>query len=163
MRVIAKLCNKTNPVLCKPERKPFDLSIKIQSQPCSGTKRVSTPLLSCRCHDIVLQVTRASDGQSVSIGLLSPGGFANKSAHDAFCSKLDCVISNVFDQSPQKNHLGQRHKLVNASRHSVTVGPNKTPVYGMWFDPGVDLCTATHCPRTCRSPRQYPIHMRDAG
>ena len=42
-------------------------------------------------------------------------------------------MMNVFDQSAQRNHLGQRHKLVNASRHSVTVGGN-TPVYGMWFD-----------------------------
>jgi hypothetical protein len=81
-------------------------------------------------------VTRASDSTSKSIGLLAGGGFADKPAHDAFCSKLDCVISNVFDQSPHRNHLGQRHKLINASRHSVTVGKDKTPVYGMWFDPG---------------------------
>ena len=81
-------------------------------------------------------VTRSSDGRSASIGLLSAGGFADKPAHDAFCSKMDCVISNVFDQSPQRNHLGQRHKLINASRHSITVGESKTPVYGMWFDPG---------------------------
>ena len=81
-------------------------------------------------------MTRSSDGASKSIGLLSAGGFADKKAHDAFCTKMDCVISNVFDQSVQHNHLGQRHKLVNASRHSVTVGPAKTPVYGMWFDPG---------------------------
>lgn len=81
-------------------------------------------------------MTRSSDGASQSIGLLSAGGFADKKAHDAFCAKMDCVISNVFDQSAQHNHLGQRHKLVNASRHSVTVGPAKTPVFGMWFDPG---------------------------
>merc|ERR1711998_638413 len=81
-------------------------------------------------------VTRSSDGKSANIGTLAAGGFANKPAHDAFCSKLDCVISNVFDQSGNGNHLGQRHKLVNASRHSVTVGKDKTPVYGMWFDPG---------------------------
>jgi hypothetical protein len=37
---------------------------------------------------------------------------------------------------PQKNHLGQRHKLINASRHPITVGVDKTAVYGMWFDPG---------------------------
>ena len=81
-------------------------------------------------------VTRSSDGKSANVGLLSAGGLADKAAHDAFCSKLDCVISNVFDQSPMLNHLGQRHKLINASRHSITVGKDKTPVYGMWFDPG---------------------------
>ena len=41
-----------------------------------------------------------------------------------FCAKGDCVISNVFDQSPNGNHLGQRHKLVNASRHKILVGDN---------------------------------------
>eukprot|EP00729_Bicosta_minor_P015070 gene15070-19944_t len=55
---------------------------------------------------------------STLIHVLSAGGFADKAAHDAFCSPaLDCVISNVMDQSPYGNHLGQRHKLVNASRH----------------------------------------------
>ena len=88
-------------------------------------------------------VTRSSDGTSKSISVLAAGGFANKPAHDAFCSKLDCVISNVFDQSPQHNHLGQRHRLINASRHSVTVGKDKTPVYGMWFDPYVYAHAAT--------------------
>jgi len=44
-----------------------------------------------------------------------------------------------MDQSPNGNHLGQRHKLVNASRHIVTVGSSNTPVYGMWFDPGFGM------------------------
>jgi len=79
-------------------------------------------------------VTRP-DGQSFSVPVLSAGGFANKAAHDQFCSKLDCVISNVFDQSPNGNHLGQRHKLVNASQHPITVHGGQQ-VYGMWFDPG---------------------------
>merc|ERR1719191_1376632 len=57
------------------------------------------------------------------------------SRHMMSCSKLDCVISIVYDQSPQGNHLGQRHKLVEASRHKITVGDNVS-VYGMWFDPG---------------------------
>jgi hypothetical protein len=75
------------------------------------------------------------DGTSQNVGTLTAGGFADAKAHNAFCPKLDCVISNVFDQSPMGNHLGQRHKLVNASRHPLTVS-NGIPVYGMWFDPG---------------------------
>jgi len=83
-------------------------------------------------------VSRHSDNASANIGCRSPGGFADKPAHDAFCTRLDCVISTVYDQSGLGNHLGQRHKLVNASRHPITVGRNgdKTSVYGMWFDPG---------------------------
>jgi hypothetical protein len=81
-------------------------------------------------------VTRSSDNASTNIGLLNAGGFANIATHDAFCSKGDCVISNVFDQSPQGNHLGQRHKLVNASQHKIQVAHGAIDVYGMWFDPG---------------------------
>lgn len=78
-------------------------------------------------------VTRP-DGQSFLVPVLA-SGFADKASHDKFCPNLDCVISNVMDQSPNGNHLGQRHKLVNASQHPITVSGG-VPVYGMWFDPG---------------------------
>jgi hypothetical protein len=81
-------------------------------------------------------VTRGFDNRSTNVSVLNAGGFANITAHDAFCNvHYDCVISNVFDQSPQGNHLHGRHKLVNASQHKIIVG-NGTNVYGMWFDPG---------------------------
>ena len=76
------------------------------------------------------RVTRASDGQTADVGVLVPGGFANVATHDAFCVEQDCVIQNVFDQSPMGNHLGPRHKLVNASQHKITVG-DEVEVYGM--------------------------------
>ena len=76
-----------------------------------------------------------STGATANISVLQPGGFANASAHDAFCAALDCVISRVFDQSPMANHLHQRHKLVNASQLPVVVGAG-VKVYGMEFDPG---------------------------
>ena len=69
-------------------------------------------------------------GATANISALQPGGFANATAHDAFCAALDCVISRVFDQSPMANHLHQRHKLVNASQQPVLVG-NGVKVYGM--------------------------------
>ena len=73
--------------------------------------------------------------EQMTIGVLEPGGFADKAKHDKFCAKLDCVILSVLDQSPMKNHLTQRHGLVNASRHPIIVGDG-VGVYGMWFDPG---------------------------
>ena len=76
------------------------------------------------------QVTRASDSANFSVPLLAPGGFADKAAHDAFCPALDCVISIIFDQSPQKNDLKQRHQLVNASEYPITVRGGVS-VYGM--------------------------------
>ena len=49
------------------------------------------------------------DGTSKSISVTTPGGYADKATHDAFCGpEKDCVIYNVFDQSPMKNHLGPR-------------------------------------------------------
>ena len=106
--------------------------------------------LSSTYNGPLYNVTRLGDGKSSNIGLLSTGGFADKASHDKFCSKLDCVISNVFDQTENANHLGQRHKLINASRHSVTVGKDKTAVYGMW-------CVCNNSPM---SPQN---HARNCG
>ena len=67
-------------------------------------------------------------------------GFADIAAHEQFCAAGDCLIANVFDQSPQGNHLYQRisdgvvHKMVNASQHKISVAGAE--VFGMWFDPG---------------------------
>ena len=102
--------------------------------PCVAAHSTTRALYSAYAGPLY-SVTRASDNASFSVPLLAPGGFADTRAHDSFCSALDCVISSVFDQSPQGNHLKQRHKLVNASRLRVAVGDG-VPVYGMWFDPG---------------------------
>ena len=78
------------------------------------------------------KVTRSSDGSSVNVGVLQAGGFANIATHEAFCGLKDCVIANVFDQSPMGNHLGARHKMVNASQHKIFVGDG-IAVYGMYI------------------------------
>jgi len=83
-----------------------------------------------------LYTVTTPDGKSANISTLAAGGYADIDAHDKFCGKTNgnCVISFVIDQSPQGNHLGRRHKLVNASKHQITAGG--LAVYGMWFDPG---------------------------
>lgn len=88
------------------------------------------------------RVTRPlANNVSANISALEPGGFADIAQHNKFCSAGDCVISNVFDQSPQGNHLYQRisdgivHKMVNASKHKISVAGG-VEVYGMWFDQG---------------------------
>ena len=78
-------------------------------------------------------LTRA-DGHNLDVKVATAGGYADKAAHDAFCKGTDCFIYNVYDQSPEKNHLGPRHKVVNASRHPIVAGGKD--VYGMWFDAG---------------------------
>lgn len=78
---------------------------------------------------------------SANISVLK-SGFADVAAHERFCAAGDCVIRNVFDQSPQGNHLGQRisdgvvHKMVNASKHKIAVAGGAVPAFGMWFDAG---------------------------
>ena len=88
------------------------------------------------------RVTRPlANNASANISAVGPGGFADSTAHEKFCSKLDCVISVIFDQSPQGNHLRQRisdgviHKMVNASTHKVGVAGG-AEVFAMWFDAG---------------------------
>eukprot|EP00966_Prymnesium_polylepis_P181375 4201039-Prymnesium_polylepis.1 len=87
--------------------------------------------------NVTRTLTASSAPEWTSIGVLGAGGFANASAADEFCKgTTTCVISNVYDQSPNGNHLGRRHKLVDANRHQVTMGPARVPVYGMYFDAG---------------------------
>ena len=113
--------------------------------PCDITGAAGNPCMAA--HSTVRALYGAYDGglyiikkkstqEQMTIGVLTPGGFANKTKHDEFCGPAqDCVVLSVLDQSPMKNHLTQRHGLVNASRHPITVGDN-VGVYGMWFDPG---------------------------
>ena len=93
-----------------------------------------------------LYTVARSNNETADIGVLEAGGFADIETHERFCAAGDCVIKTIHDQSPQGNHLGQRiscvpnqgcvvHKMVNASRHRITVRGG-AQVFGMWFDPG---------------------------
>ncbi|KAI0444968.1 Arabinosidase B [Xylaria telfairii] len=53
------------------------------------------------------QVTRGSDGTTADIKPLSAGGVANAATQDTFCRGTTCVISIIYDQSGQGNHLTQ--------------------------------------------------------
>jgi|EP01043_Picozoa_sp_COSAG02_P025753 hypothetical protein len=110
------------------------------------------------------KVTRPSAGNtSANISVLKPGGFADIAAHEKFCATGDCVISNIFDQSPNFNHLYQRisdgvvHKMVNASKHKIAV-TGGLKVFGMWFDEGHGYRTQKllPLPRDLRDPLSIP-------
>ena len=89
------------------------------------------------------QVKRASDGATTDIGPLTTGGYANAAAQDAFCAGTSCVITDIYDQSPQHNDLpiqgpGAMHGQdagADAAALPVTAGGHK--VYGVWVTPGV--------------------------
>jgi hypothetical protein len=101
-------------------------------------------------------VFHAQSNKSADISTLEPGGFADVQQHEAICPNEGvCVIARVVDQSGNGNHLtprddrgvpqrhsgnqsfGHLHNPVDASKHKIYVGGDNTPVYGMYFDPGM--------------------------
>jgi hypothetical protein len=88
------------------------------------------------------QVRRASDGTTADIGLLATGGYANAAAQDSFCANTSCIITIIYDQSPEHNDLtiegpgtaGGQDVGANATALPVTAGGHK--VYGVYITPG---------------------------
>ena len=86
------------------------------------------------------QVRRLSDGATANVGLLAAGGYANATTQDAFCARTTCVITEVFDQSPQGNNLtiegaggaGGADVGANAAALPVMAGGHK--VYGLYVN-----------------------------
>jgi hypothetical protein len=85
------------------------------------------------------QVRRVSDGATTNVGLLAAGGYANAATQDVFCAHTTCVITELYDQSPQGNNLtiegpgGAAGQDVgaNAAALPVTAGGHK--VYGLYI------------------------------
>ncbi|HTX41555.1 MAG TPA: arabinofuranosidase catalytic domain-containing protein [Acidobacteriaceae bacterium] len=50
------------------------------------------------------QVTRESDQARIDVGVLA-GGYANAAAQDTFCAGTTCMITKIYDQSPNHNDL----------------------------------------------------------
>ncbi|KAK2766082.1 hypothetical protein FQN54_007597 [Arachnomyces sp. PD_36] len=94
------------------------------------------------------QVQRASDNTTTDISPLSPGGVANADTQDSFCEGTSCLISIIYDQSEQGNHLtrappggaaegpapGGYDNLADATAAPVTLNGQK--VYGVYSLPG---------------------------
>ncbi|KAK5629039.1 hypothetical protein RRF57_004754 [Xylaria bambusicola] len=91
------------------------------------------------------QVTRGSDGAKTDIKPLSAGGVANAAAQDSFCSSTTCVISIIYDQSGQGNHLTQ------APPGGAASGPEAN---------GYDyLASAIGAPVTLNSQKAYGVFI----
>ncbi|KAI0601771.1 Arabinosidase B [Biscogniauxia sp. FL1348] len=93
------------------------------------------------------EVQRGSDGATSTIAPLSAGGVADAAAQDAFCAGTTCVISVIYDQSGNGNHLTQApaggfsgpeadgsDNLASAVGAPVTLGGQKA--YGVFVSPG---------------------------
>ena len=97
-------------MLCMTHQKNFAAA----PGPCDIYKDGGTPCVAAHSTTRALfasysgplyQVRRQSDNQTKDIGVLSPGGFADGAAQDAFCSGTKCVITAVYDQSGKGNDM----------------------------------------------------------
>ena len=94
------------------------------------------------------QVTRQSDNTTTNIPLLADG-YANAAIQDAFCAGTTCTITEVYDQSPNGNHLtlappggqdngpGPNNYDIAASATALPVMAGGHKVYGVYVYPGV--------------------------
>lgn len=93
------------------------------------------------------QVKRNSDSTTTTINPLSAGGVANAAAQDTFCANTTCVITTIYDQSGNGNHLTQAppggfngpesndyDNLASAIGAPVTLNGQKA--YGVFVSPG---------------------------
>ncbi|MGE5289672.1 MAG: arabinofuranosidase catalytic domain-containing protein, partial [Micromonosporaceae bacterium] len=104
------------------------------------------------------QVRRLSDNAVKDIGVVQPvalpfpdaGGYADAPAQDAFCANTTCLITKVYDQSPNHNDLTQAprggfsgpamggfNNLPIADMAPVTISGHKA--YGVFIEPGMGL------------------------
>ncbi len=94
------------------------------------------------------QVTRQSDNTTTNVGVLSDG-YANAATQDAFCAGTVCTITELYDQSPNHNHLtiappggaargsgpGGQDLPAFATALPVSAGGHK--VYGVYINSGM--------------------------
>ncbi|HEX6468855.1 MAG TPA: arabinofuranosidase catalytic domain-containing protein [Streptosporangiaceae bacterium] len=104
------------------------------------------------------RVMRLSDKRVKDVGVVAPravpfrdaGGYADAAAQDAFCANTDCLITKVYDQSPNHNDLTQAprggfsgpamggfNNLPIADMAPITIGGHKA--YGVFIEPGMGL------------------------
>ena len=122
------------------------------SQPCDIYASNGTPCVAAHstiralyaAYDGPLyQVQRASDGAYTDIGLLSAGGVADAGAQDSFCANTTCVITKIYDQSPQHNDLtiegpgGAGGADVGAPANALPVSVEGHTAYGVEISAGM--------------------------
>ena len=72
--------------------------------PCVAAHALTRALFSAYAGPLY-SVNRTSDGATMDIGLLAPGGEVNAKAQDAFCAGTSCIVSSIYDQTARHNDL----------------------------------------------------------
>ncbi len=128
----------------------------IKQRPCDIYAAASTPCVAA--HSTVrslytkytgplYQVKRASDNATQNIGLLSDG-YANAVTQDRFCKNTTCIITKIYDQSPEHNDLvislggqvkgpGPNGSDLGAVANALPVTAGGHEVYGVSISPGM--------------------------
>ena len=88
------------------------------------------------------ELTRSSDDTTLTVAPLKAGGVANAAQQQQFCTGTSCVISVVYDQSPQHNNLtiegpgAAGGQDVGAAADALPVTVAGHHVYGIDITPG---------------------------
>ncbi|CAJ2503146.1 Uu.00g105400.m01.CDS01 [Anthostomella pinea] len=114
--------------------------------PCVAAHSTTRALYSAFSGSLY-QVKRGSDNTTTNIAPLAAGGVANAAAQDTFCAGTTCLISIIYDQSGNNNHLTQAppggfagpepngyDNLASATGAPVTLNGQKA--YGVFISPG---------------------------
>jgi len=132
------------------------LSSLVSAGPCDIYASGNTPCVAAHSTTRALyssysgalyQVKRGSDNTTKDISPLSAGGVANAASQDTFCANTTCLITIIYDQSGQGNHLTQAppggfsgpeangyDNLASAIGAPVTLNGQKA--YGVFVSPG---------------------------
>jgi hypothetical protein len=93
-------------VASAPPQGPCDIYLAAGT-PCVAAHSTTRALLA-GYSGALYQVKRQSDGKVLDIGIArNAGGYSDAGAQDAFCTNTVCVITRIYDQSGNKNHLYQ--------------------------------------------------------
>ena len=123
------------------------------SLPCDIYNSAGTPCVAAHSTTRALyanysgplyQVYRSSDATTLDIGVMSVGGYANASAQDSFCANTQCIISKIYDQSPQHNDLlieggggANPNNDIGAPADALAVTAGGHAVYGIEISAGM--------------------------
>ena len=115
------------------------------------------------------QVTRASDGTTDDIGVLSTGGYADAAEQDSFCNETTCRITKIYDQTSNHNDLlvegpgDQGGQDVGAVADALPVTVGGHAVYGVYVTPGVGYRTNGAATGTATNGEAEGMYMVTSG
>ena len=113
------------PAAAAAARGPCDLYAQ-GGTPCVAAHSVTRALFAAYAGPLY-QVRRLSDNATKDVPTLEAGGVVDVAAQDTFCGADACVIHQLYDQSPHRNHL---HVAQAGGAVRLSDSPGVTPTCG---------------------------------